>query len=307
MAPRRSAVVAVSAVPLALPLAFAGTAASAATAASGTTAVPATAPASTAPTAARATRRAAGVPADVAHRGASAYAPENTIAAFRQAKAGHADYFELDVQQTKDHKLVIMHDTTLKRTTNAESVYPHGSPWRVKGFTLKQIKRLDAGSWFSARYRKERVPTLGETLKAMDGTGLRLLLEIKNPSLYPGMTKRIASELRAHPSWLAPGRLIVQSFDWSSVRAFHRLLPSVPVGVLGTPSAKRLPGVARYADYVNPRYTTVTAAYVKRVHERHMKIFVWVVDGRSTMRRMAGYGVNGIITNRPDRLRSALG
>jgi hypothetical protein len=89
---------------------------------------------------------------DVAHRGASAYVPENTVAAFKLARAQHARMFELDVQETKDHQLILMHDTSLARTTNVEDVYPHRSPWRVRDFTLAQIKKLDAGSWFSPRY-----------------------------------------------------------------------------------------------------------------------------------------------------------
>ncbi|MCO5967354.1 glycerophosphodiester phosphodiesterase [Actinoallomurus soli] len=252
------------------------------------------------------TASAATTVADVGHRGASAYAPENTLAAFRQAKTRHADYFELDVQQTKDHQLIVMHDTTLSRTTNVEKVYPHGSPWRIRDYTLKQIKRLDAGSWFSSKYKGERVPTLDETLRTMQGQGLKLLLEIKNPSLYPGMTARIAAELRTEPYWLRPGRLIVQSFDWSSLKSFHKLLPSVPLGVLGKPTTSELPAVAKYARYVNPKYTTVGKSYVASVKKRHLKVFVYVVNDRSTMRRMIGYGVNGIITNRPDTLRSVL-
>jgi glycerophosphoryl diester phosphodiesterase len=244
--------------------------------------------------------------ADIGHRGASASAPENTLAAFRKAETGHADYFELDVQQTKDHRLIVMHDETLSRTTNAEKVHPHGSPWRVRDYTLEQIKRLDAGSWFSSRYKGERVPTLEETLSAMKGTGMKLLLEIKSPALYPGMTGRIATALRAEPYWLRPGRLIVQSFDWSSLKSFHRLLPSVPLGVLGKPTTAQLPAVAKYAKYVNPKYTTVSGRYVAGLRKRHLKVFVWVVDDRSTMRRMIGYGVNGIITDRPDALRSVL-
>ncbi|MCO6011712.1 glycerophosphodiester phosphodiesterase [Actinoallomurus purpureus] len=262
--------------------------------------------ASALPLALTATSSAATPVADVGHRGASAYAPENTLASFRQAKTRHADYFELDVQQTKDHKLIVMHDATLDRTTNAEKVFPHGSPWRIRDYTLKQVKKLDAGSWFSAKYKGERVPTLGETLRAMDGKGLKLLLEIKNPSLYPGMTARIASALRADPYWLRSGRLIVQSFESSSLKTFHKLLPSVPLGLLGTPTTGQLPAVAKYARYVNPKYTTVTSGYVKKVHQRHMKVFVWIVNDRSTMRRMIGYGVNGIITNRPDTLRSVI-
>src|ERR1700754_1967433 len=89
---------------------------------------------------------------NVAHRGASAYAPENTIPALDLAGARGADVFEFDVQETKDHKLVLMHDATLARTTNVERVLPGLSPWRVGDLTLAQIRRLDAGSWFSTEF-----------------------------------------------------------------------------------------------------------------------------------------------------------
>ena len=238
--------------------------------------------------------------ADVGHRGASAYAPENTLASFRAARAKDADYFELDVQQTKDGVPIVIHDTTLSRTTDAASVYPHRSPWRVRDFTLGQVERLDAGSWFSARFRGERVPTLATTLRAMEGSDLKLLLEIKNPSLYPGLTRRIVERLRAEPDWLLPDRLIVQSFDWTSVQEFHRLMPAVRTAVLGTPTVAQLPAVAAYAGYVNPRSATVTAAYVRRVHAHHMKVFAWDADSAAVMRRLIEDRVDGIIADRPE-------
>ncbi|SEG42780.1 glycerophosphoryl diester phosphodiesterase [Nonomuraea solani] len=239
---------------------------------------------------------------NVAHRGASAYAPENTIAAFDLAGSQGADMFELDVQETKDHELVLMHDTTLARTTNAEQVFPGLSPWNVGDLTLAQIRKLDAGSWLSGTYDDERVPTLGEALSEMSGSGMGLLLEVKAPNLYPGIEARVATELRRHSSWLSPGRLVVQSFDWGSMREFHRRLPDVPIGLLGTPSTGELPALAKYADQINPPYGTLTAAYVRRVHALGMKVLTWTVDSPATMRRLLGYGVDGIITNRPDVL-----
>jgi glycerophosphoryl diester phosphodiesterase len=233
--------------------------------------------------------------ADVGHRGASAYAPENTLASFREAKDQGADYFELDVRQTKDGEPVVLHDATLSRTTDAETVYPGRSPWRVRDFTLKQVERLDAGSWFAARFRHERVPTLAETLREMEGSDMKLLLEIKTPEA----TAPVAERLRAAPEWLLPGRLIVQSFDWASMREFHRLMPSVPTAVIGTPAVRQLSAVATYAAYVNPRYDTVTAAYVRRAHARHLKVFTWVADTRATMRRLIADRVDGIVSDRP--------
>ncbi|MDP4508942.1 glycerophosphodiester phosphodiesterase [Nonomuraea turcica] len=243
---------------------------------------------------------------NVAHRGASAYAPENTIAAFELAGKQRADMFELDVQETKDHELVLMHDTTLSRTTNVERVFPGLSPWNVGDLTLAQIRKLDAGSWFSDEYAGEPVPTLGEALRAMSGSGIGLLLEVKKPELYPGIEQRIADELRRHSSWLAPGRLVVQSFTFESMRRFHRLLPDVPIGLLGTPSTAELPELATFADQINPPYTTLTASYVRRVHGLGMQVLTWTVDNPDVMRRMLTYRVDGIITNKPDVLHELL-
>jgi glycerophosphoryl diester phosphodiesterase len=234
-----------------------------------------------------------------AHRGASAYAPENTLAAFRSAADRGADLFELDVQQTKDHKLVIVHDTTLARTTNVEKIFPSKKPWRVRDLTLAEIKRLDAGSWFGSKFKGERVPTLGGTLSAMNGRGIDMLLEVKSPSLYPGIGRRVATELRANPSWLGPKKVIVQSFDWGFIRNFHDQLPSAPTGLLGTPSTGSLSSAAKYADYINPPYKDATAGYVSSVHKRGMRVFPWTVNDSSTMRRVIAAGADGVITNRP--------
>ncbi|TDD80150.1 glycerophosphodiester phosphodiesterase [Actinomadura darangshiensis] len=247
---------------------------------------------------------------NVAHRGASAYAPENTLAAFRLAEAKQADMFELDVQETKDHQLVIMHDTTLDRTTDAEEVYPDRKPWKVGDFTLAEIEKLDAGSWFAKKYEDERVPTLGRVLSAMRGKGLGLLLEIKSPELYPGVEERIAAALRRSPSWLRydPGerRLVVQSFDWESVRRFHDVLPKVPTGLLGTPKVADLPELAKYADQINPTYGDLTKAYVDKVHDARMDVLTWTLNDSADMEKAVGLGVDGIITNEPDVLRKVL-
>ncbi|WUH98826.1 glycerophosphodiester phosphodiesterase family protein [Spirillospora sp. NBC_00431] len=247
---------------------------------------------------------------NVAHRGASAYAPENTLAAFRLAASQRADVFEIDVQESKDHKLVIMHDTTLSRTTNVEKVYPGRAPWKVSDFTLAEIRKLDAGSWFGKKYKGERVPTLDQTLSAMRGRGLGLLLEVKSPNLYPGIEKRIAAALKRSPAWLradpAERRLAVQSFDWASMRRFHSVLPDVPIGLLGTPKVEDLPELASYADQINPAYRGLTASYVKKVHAARMDVLTWTVDGGGDMKKAVRLGVDGVITNKPDVLRRVL-
>ncbi|RFS81419.1 glycerophosphodiester phosphodiesterase [Actinomadura spongiicola] len=249
--------------------------------------------------------------ANVAHRGASAYAPENTIAAFKLAVSQRADVIEVDVQESKDHELVLMHDTTLARTTNVEEVYPDRAPWKVSEFTLAEIRKLDAGSWFGKKYRGERVPTLGQTLTVMRGRGPGLLLEIKSPALYPGIETRVAGALRRSPSWLrddpAGRRLVVQSFDWRSMRRFHAVLPRVPIGLLGAPKVEELPGFASFADQINPPWRGLSAAYVKKVHAARMEVLTWTIDHKVDMRKAVLLGVDGIITNKPDVLRSVLG
>jgi glycerophosphoryl diester phosphodiesterase len=250
--------------------------------------------------------RAAARVVNVGHRGAPAYAPENTIAGLVDGAARRADVIEFDVRQTKDRRLILMHDATLARTTDAAQVFPHRSPWRVHDFTLTEIRRLDAGSWFGRRFAGERVPTLGETLRALDGAGVGLLLEVKQPHLYPGIGARIAAELRADAVWLLPGQLIVQSFDWGFVKRFHGLLPGVRTAVLGTPPVRELPAVRRYADLVNPRHSDVTAAYVAAAHRLGFRLYAWTVNDAATMRRMVAAKINGIISNRPDVVHDVL-
>ncbi|GAA2101568.1 glycerophosphodiester phosphodiesterase [Actinomadura alba] len=247
---------------------------------------------------------------NVAHRGASAYAPENTMAAFRLARTQRADMFELDVQETRDHELVLMHDTTLARTTNVEEVFPERAPWQVADFELAEIRRLDAGSWFGPGFQGEPVPTLGEALREMRGSGLGLLLEIKAAELYPGIEHALAEELRRHPYWLSTNRwerrLVVQSFNWQCMRALKGILPWVPVGLLGAPAAERLPRVSQFADQINPPFHGLTAEYVAQVHALRMDVFTWSVQDPAIMRQVIAHGVDGVITDRPDILHSVL-
>jgi glycerophosphoryl diester phosphodiesterase len=247
---------------------------------------------------------------NVAHRGASAYAPENTLTAFRLARAQGADMVEADVQETLDHELILMHDTTLARTTNAEEIFPDRTPWQISQFTLAEIRRLDAGSWFDERFQAQQVPTLSEALRVMRNEGLGLLLEVKAPELYPGIEQRIAGLLRLHPYWLDTDRwghrLVVQSFSWGSMRAFHAILPWVPIGVLGIPAVEQLPRLAEFADQVNPYQGDLSPDYVQHVHALHMEVFTWSIQDPEGIRHAIAQNVDGIITGKPDVLRGIL-
>jgi glycerophosphoryl diester phosphodiesterase len=247
---------------------------------------------------------------NVAHRGASSYAPENTLASIRKGITLGADQIELDVQRTKDGKLVIIHDTSLARTTDVEQVFPDRAPWKVIDFTYAEVRRLDAGSWKAPEYADERVPTLGEAIGVIRKSHSGMLLEIKAPELYRGIEAEVAAQMRAFPGYVrsavGAGRLAVQSFNFDSMRTYKGLEPTVPVGLLGTPTLAQLPELATWADQINPHHLSVDAAYVAEVHRLGMDCLVWTVDGAPAMNRAIDLGVDGVITNQTDVLRQVL-
>lgn len=246
----------------------------------------------------------------IAHRGSSGTAPENTLAAVRLALAHRADVVENDIQRTADGELVIVHDTTLARTTDVEEVFPDRAPWRVGDFTLAEIKQLDAGSWFSPEFAGERVPTLAEWVRAV-GRRAGMLLEPKSPALYPGIEADLDEELRALPEFtraLRRGEVVVQSFDHAWLRTYKDLAPDVPVGELWgtTPTAADIADAATWAQQVNPALGVTDAATVEAVHAGGMEINVWTVNAGQDMRRAIGWDVDGVITNYPQVLRDVL-
>ncbi|MGA4842654.1 glycerophosphodiester phosphodiesterase [Streptomyces sp. G45] len=256
-----------------------------------------------------------GEPLVVAHRGASAYAPENTLAAIDKAAELGFRWVENDVQRTKDGVLVIVHDDNLKRTTNVEEVFPDRAPWKVKDFTAAEIAKLDAGSWFSKKYAGARVPTLTQYMNRLTRNHQRLVLELKKPELYPGIERDTLRVLRK-TGWLdrqhVKHRLVIQSFNADSVQKVHALRPDIKTGFLGTPAVADLPKYTEFADQINATHTSISADYVSRIHAlkgahgKPLEIFTWTVDEAEAARRVAGFGVNGIITNKPDVVREAI-
>jgi glycerophosphoryl diester phosphodiesterase len=173
----------------------------------------------------------------VAHRGASAYAPENTIPAFQLAAEQRATFVEFDLQMTKDKQVVCLHDTSLERTTDVEQVFPDRArpgatagaarTWMLEDFTLAEIKRLDAGAWFDAKFRGTRIPTFGETIEALRGRS-GLFIEVKAPERYEGIERLIMAELQSRgldKPWADPRTpVVIQSFNMTSLKIFHGTL-----------------------------------------------------------------------------------
>ncbi|MFF1697355.1 glycerophosphodiester phosphodiesterase [Streptomyces sp. NPDC058257] len=254
-------------------------------------------------------------PLVVAHRGASAYAPENTFAAIDKAADMGFRWVENDVQRTKDGELVIVHDDTLKRTTNVEERFPDRAPWKVGDFTAAEIATLDAGSWFSPKYAGQRVPTLKQYMNRVSRNHQKLVFEFKKPELYPGIEKQGLDVLRK-TGWLdkhhVKNKLVIQSFSADSVKTVHKLRPDIKTGFLGTPTVAELPEYAKFSDQINSTHTSISKEYVSAIHSlkgphrKRLEIFTWTVNDAATAQRVAGFGVNGIITNTPDVVRKAI-
>jgi glycerophosphoryl diester phosphodiesterase len=174
-------------------------------------------------------------PWTVAHRGASAYAPENTIPAFSLAAEQGATFVEFDLQLTKDKRLVCLHDNSLERTTDVEQVFPDrarsgsgGSrTWMLEDFTLAEVKRLDAGAWLDAKFRGTRIPTFGETIDALRGK-IGLFIEVKSPERYEGIERLIMADLASRKldqPWADPRTpVVIQSFSMTSLKIFRGTL-----------------------------------------------------------------------------------
>lgn len=246
--------------------------------------------------------------ASVAHRGASEQAPENTLAAVRRAITADADYVGIDVRRTRNDRLVVIHDRTLARTTNVERVYPRRRPWRVSDFSLREIRRLDAGAWWSASYSGARVPTLASVLRRLDGSATGAFLEVKSPQAGTG--RLVHRAIRRNTHWLRArrrDRLVVQSFHRRWVRTYHRKHPAVQTSVLG----RIAPGTMHrfgWADHVNVPYRSVlrNPELVRAAHRHGLGLTAHTVNSRRAMRRLVRRDVDAISTDRPARLERVL-
>lgn len=246
----------------------------------------------------------------VAHRGASAWAPENTLSAVAQAVASRADFIEVDIRLTKDGVPVLVHNRTLASTSDVESVFPERSPWRVQDFTLSEVQRLDAGSWQSASYAGERIPTLAAFLQQVSQSPSGAILEVKDPAVFGGLKgigAKVYDTIRSQwPSALTgtgTRRLVVASADESFVRDFAARYPELQVSVI----AKSAPPetVTAFADDVQLEQDAVTPDLVADLRAAGLTLGAWTVNDTATMTRL-GAEVDSITTDEPARLRKTL-
>jgi glycerophosphoryl diester phosphodiesterase len=236
-----------------------------------------------------------------AHRGASGLAPENTLAAIERAIGFGADGVEVDVHQTKDSVLVIIHDNTIDRTT--------GGTGRVMDLTFAQIRQYSAGHWFDDQFAGEKVPSLDEVLALVNGRS-RLLIEIKGGGdTYPGIEERVVRAIHSR-----------DARDWCSIQSFHHKTLMVLHRMDSTLSLYKLvmydmPGFPIYIDSgiqfgwlrendfveaISVNRNSVTETLVTSLHKYGLKVYVWTVDDFLDMVHLFRIGVDGIITNFPN-------
>jgi len=234
---------------------------------------------------------------NIAHRGASALAPENTIAAFERAVELGADAIEFDIHLSQDGELVVIHDDTLDRTTDGCGL--------VHQRSLAELMRLDAGRWFGAGFAGQRIPRLDEVLDRFAGK-VPLALEIKAGStFFPRIEEKVVSALRERA---AIDQAAVASFDHYALRRLKEIEPTIRTAALlvGRPvSLSAIAGPAK-ADGLALEASFVTKTEVEACRAAGLQIVVWVVNDPAQMRHFIGLGVDGIITDRPDLLRLAL-
>lgn len=230
----------------------------------------------------------------IAHRGASAVSPENTLAAFREAVRAGADLIELDLRLSRDGEVVIFHDCDLDRTTGGQG--PVGEK------TLAELKQLDAGSWFSPEFSDEKIPTLAETLDAIGPAGVGLCLELKIDRGEEDLREDlVVRTLEVIEKTRFPGRLVPASFDLQAVRLVRSRDPNLETGLIFRAESvwdlpeEELAGV----DILSARWNIVTADRVAAARRQGRGVWAWTVGRPEELARVRASGVEALAANDP--------
>jgi len=263
-------------------------------------------------------------PLVIAHRGARSLAPENTLAAARKALEAGADMWELDAAVTADGELVVVHDDTLERTSDADRVFPHRRPWQVWDFTLAEIQALDCGSWFQERdpfgqitagnvseedvasYAGERAPTLRQALEFTRDNDWRVNVELKEqPTEELGRILVEKTVALVQELGLETGdRVAISSFNHDYLRAVRGLDPGLPIQAL---TSEAIDGLSDYLAGLgtracNPMAGAWNPRELRELGRRGILWNVWTVNDEDEMEQLVAANVHGIITDFPQAL-----
>jgi glycerophosphoryl diester phosphodiesterase len=250
-------------------------------------------------------------PLVIAHRGDSIRSPENTLPAFRLALAARADLVELDYHHSADGVPVVIHDSTLDRTTDATNRWG-GRQIALHSRTAAELAELEAGSWFAPAFRGTRIPTLHEALETIQAGGMTLI------ERKAGNAQTLARLLQ-EGGWT--DRVVVQSFDWAFVRAMRELAPELILGALGPPSVYRGRKLADHEKELSAGFVTevhetgarclvwnrqVNREGIQIAHRLGLKVWVYTINDPDEATRLVALGVDGIITDDPVRVGASL-
>lgn len=221
-----------------------------------------------------------------AHRGYSSKYPENTLQAFKGAIEIGADWIELDVQETADGEIIVMHDSNLKRTTGVDK-----NVWEV---TYDEIKDLDNGSWFDKKYKEIRIPKLEDVLKLAFGK-IRLNIEIKPNGHETDLEKKVADLIAA---WHMENTCVVSSMKYESLQKVKTQNADIETAYITSVSYGNFTNLDA-ADGYSVESSMVTESFVRRAHNAGKKVYVWTVNSEETLSEVIDLGIDAVITDEP--------
>ncbi|GAQ16941.1 glycerophosphoryl diester phosphodiesterase [Oceanobacillus picturae] len=229
-----------------------------------------------------------------AHRGSSGTCPENTLSAYKEAVEGGSDGIEIDVQYTKDNELVVIHDNTVNRTTNGKGL--------VKDYTLKELKMLDAGCWFSEQFALERIPTIEEVLAFVkEKEGLLLNIELKNVVIHhEGIEERVIKLVR---DYSLSNRVIFSSFNHISLHRISKLAPEIECAVI------TLDKQFKPWDYLasvgaagwHPQWSKIDQHIINEMKKRNHPVRVYTINKVDQMEAFLTNDIEAIMTDYPGK------
>jgi len=238
-------------------------------------------------------------PLVVGHRGASAHAPENTLAAFELAIDHRADAIEFDVKLSSDNQVVVIHDSSVDRTTNGAG--------KVANLSLSSLQKLDAGSKFSNEFAGERIPTL---INVFERFGKQILMNVELTNYSTPFDGLVSEVVELVKFFKLENHVIFSSFLSKNLNNSQKLLPEVPCGLLAYSGwmgyFQRRNGWKKKFQALHPKISDVDQNLVSDVHTARKRIHVWTVNGEENLRKMLDLKVDGVITDDPGKLRRIL-
>ncbi|MGA8112314.1 MAG: glycerophosphodiester phosphodiesterase family protein [Actinocatenispora sp.] len=240
----------------------------------------------------------------VAHRGACGTHPENTLVGCAEALRQGAGIIEIDLQRSADGELMVVHDSTVRRTSDISTVLPDRADCRIGELTLAELRKLDAGSWFDERFRGAGIPTLAELLDMLAGRAT-LLIELKWPERSPGIEEQVVKELHRCLGAALDGPdtpVAIQVTDLERLRYFRDALPTaVPMclmsGLVDPLPLEVFEDLGNWVSCYVPLGRVLQPGYVERVHQYDVRVCPWTIDAPEMLGTMRDMGADAVVTN----------